>query len=260
MGTLEREDMKFYYYKITNIKNGRFYIGITINPHKRQLTHFNNLQKHIHPNYKMQADYDQYGKDNFVFDVIDTFEGTADAAYQKEYDLIQQYHATESYNILDGGHSNPVYNEQCLAKLKAAHQKKYDNILQYSFDGKAFTQIQQFGSIRDAARETGCDFRAIQNALKTGQSHHGFYWVKQHDKDHWLQVFLSRFQCCVAKINEEDGTIEDTALTIREFAEKYQTTYWRIYGSICQNNRCERRYKFIRISAAQFAEINHLSL
>lgn len=28
--------MKFYYYKITNIKNGSFYIGITTDPKKRE--------------------------------------------------------------------------------------------------------------------------------------------------------------------------------------------------------------------------------
>lgn len=31
--------MKFYYYKITNIKNGRFYIGITTNPKEREHQH-----------------------------------------------------------------------------------------------------------------------------------------------------------------------------------------------------------------------------
>ena len=35
--------MKFYYYKITNIENGRFYIGITTNFEKRKKEHTNNL-------------------------------------------------------------------------------------------------------------------------------------------------------------------------------------------------------------------------
>ena len=56
------------------------------------------------------------------------------------------------------------------------------------------------------------------------------------------------------------GKIEDSALTLTEFAKKYNTTYNRIYSSIRQNNRCERKYKFIRITAEEFAEINNLSL
>ena len=54
--------------------------------------------------------------------------------------------------------------------------------------------------------------------------------------------------------------IEDTALTIKEFAERYNTTYNKIYHSLKRDDRCERKYKFIRITANQFAEINNLSL
>lgn len=114
--------------------------------------------------------------------------------------------------------------------------------------------------IRDAVRNTGADFRAIQNATKTGNAHHDYYWVKDGEQDRWLETFLKRFSLCVAKINEQTSEIEDTALTIREFAEKYNTTYQKIYASIIQNNRCERKYKFIRITAKQFAEINKISL
>lgn len=252
--------MKFYYYKISNIENGSFYIGITTNPAKREKQHFDNLKNNRHPNHKLQKDYDIYGEEKFVFEIIETFYGEKEQAYQKEYELIQKFQATNSYNILEGGRLNPVYSSQCLSKIKESHQNKYDNILQYSFDGKHFNFIQVFGSIRDAAKLTECDFRAIQKSLKNTQSHHGFYWIKESEKQEWLEKFLKRFKCCVAKINEETKEIEDTALTIHEFAEKYNTTYDRIYASLYQNNRCERKYKFIRITATQFAEINNLSL
>ena len=98
------------------------------------------------------------------------------------------------------------------------------------------------------------------HAIRTGNAHHNYYWVKDGEQDKWLETFLKRFNLCIAKVNEQTGEIEDTALTIREFAEKYNTTYQKIYASIIQNNRCERKYKFIRITAKQFAEINKLSL
>ena len=252
--------MKFYYYRITNIKNGRFYIGITTNFKKRQQQHFNKLQNHSHPNYKMQDDYDVYGAEAFQMTIIEEFDGTNDDAYFKEYELIQKYHATDSYNILEGGLLNPVYSPQVIEKLKKTHQNKYDDILQYKFNEKKFILVGQYAGIRDAVRQTGCDFRAIQNCLKTAQSHHDYYWVKASEKDKWFQTFLNRYRLCVAKINETTQEIEDTALTIKEFADKYNTTYDKIYASIRQNNRCERKYKFIRITANQFAEINQLSL
>lgn len=257
---IRRDKMRFYYYKITNIKNGSFYIGITTDYIKRKKQHFNKLKNHTHPNYKMQKDFDEYGEENFNFEIIEELEGTEEEGYEHEYSLIQEYKATEYYNILEGGKINPVYSPQVIKKLKETHQAKYDNILQYSFDGKHFTLINCYNGIREASRETGADFRAIQNVLKNTQSHHNFYWVKEHEKEEWLKNFLNRFTCCIAKINEETNEIEDTALTIQEFASKYNTTYQKIYASIRQNNRCERKYKFIRITAKQFAEINNLSL
>ena len=63
--------MKFYYYKITNIENGSFYIGITTDYEKRKKQHFNNLKNKTHPNYKIQKDFDLYGENAFVFEVIE---------------------------------------------------------------------------------------------------------------------------------------------------------------------------------------------
>lgn len=252
--------MRFYYYKITNIKNGSFYIGITTDIERRKKQHFTNLKNNSHPNYKMQKDYNIYGEENFTFKIIDEFEGTSDDAYFKEYQLIQSTKATASYNILEGGKVNPVYSPQVLERIKQAHQEKYDNILQYTFDGKQFELIAIHGSLRDAAKNTNSDFRAIQTCVNNTQSHHGYYWVKENNKKDWLLTFLNRHTFCVAKVNEKTNQIEDTALTIREFAEKYDTTYSKIYSSIRQNNRCERKYKFIRITANEFANINHLSL
>lgn len=252
--------MKFYYYQITNIKNGNFYIGITTDYIKREHQHFNQLEKNIHPNYKMQKDYNSFGREAFNFKIIEELEGSKEEGYAHEWELIQKFHATQFYNICEGGLINPVYCPQVVEKLKQTHQKKYDNILQYSFDGHNFHLVAVHNGIRDACRNTDCDFRGIQNAIKKSQAHHDFYWIKEHEKEEWLDRFLKRHTCCVAKINETTNQIEDTSLTIREFAEKYNTTYNRIYSSILQNNRCERKYKFIRITAEDFAKINNLSL
>lgn len=252
--------MKFYYYKITNTENGSFYIGITTDYEKRRKQHFYQLEKGTHQNYKMLKDYQQFGSTKFTFEIIDELEGSKEEGYEHEYQLIQQFEATKSYNILEGGKLNPVYSPQVVEKLKKTHQEKYADILQYTFDGKSFRLVARHKGIREAARNTGADFRAIQNSIKTGNAHHDYYWVKDGEQDNWLETFLKRFNLCVAKVNEQTSEIEDTALTIRAFAEKYNTTYQKIYASIIQNNRCERKYKFIRITAKQFAEINKISL
>ena len=45
--------MKFYYYKITNVENGSFYIGVTTDYIKREKQHFSQLESQKHLNYKM---------------------------------------------------------------------------------------------------------------------------------------------------------------------------------------------------------------
>ena len=213
--------MKFYYYKIENKINKKFYIGITTKPNDRKHQHFHQLEKGVHNNYKMQKDYNDYGAEAFSFEIIDELEGTKEEGYEHEHQLIQSSRATESYNICEGGLINPVYSPQVIEKLKKTHQEKYDNIFQYSFDGHHFHLIKVHNGIRDACRNTNSDFRGIQNAIKKAQKHHDFYWVKENEKKEWLERFLKRYTCCVAKVNEKTGEIEDSALTIREFADKY---------------------------------------
>ena len=62
--------MTFYYYKITNIENGSFYIGITKNPVNRKNQHFKQLKARKHPNYKIQKDYNIYGENDIQFEII----------------------------------------------------------------------------------------------------------------------------------------------------------------------------------------------
>ena len=158
--------MKFYYYRISNIENGSFYIGITTDINRRKKQHLYQLECNIHQNYKMQKDFNIYGKEKFTFEIIDELEGTEEEGYYHEYELIKKYQATRSYNILEGGKINPVYSPQVAKKLRKTHQSKYDNILQYSFDGKYFHLVNIHNGIRDAVKNTGADFRAIQACVK----------------------------------------------------------------------------------------------
>lgn len=57
-------------YKITNLANGKFYIGSASNLHKRKVSHFNALNGNYHKNVKLTRGFKKYGKDNFLFEVL----------------------------------------------------------------------------------------------------------------------------------------------------------------------------------------------
>ena len=61
-------------YKIECIVDGRFYIGASINAHKRHLEHFNDLRKRKHHNIFLQRAFDKYGEDSFTYKVLEEFQ------------------------------------------------------------------------------------------------------------------------------------------------------------------------------------------
>lgn len=59
-------------YRITNLRNGKFYIGSsTINVHQRWNDHKSQLKKGIHPNIHLQRSYNKHGFEAFKMDVLE---------------------------------------------------------------------------------------------------------------------------------------------------------------------------------------------
>lgn len=58
-------------YKISNLINKKIYIGSSCNLQKRKTSHFNNLLKNKHHSMYLQRAYNKYGKDSFIFEVIE---------------------------------------------------------------------------------------------------------------------------------------------------------------------------------------------
>lgn len=58
-------------YKITNLVNGKYYIGSAVNTKGRFATHISQLNSGKHGNKYLQKAWDKYGKENFKFEVIE---------------------------------------------------------------------------------------------------------------------------------------------------------------------------------------------
>src|SRR5260370_36049823 len=58
-------------YRIVCVRTGKFYIGSSTNLPTRRYNHFRVLQRNKHHNRHMQRAWNKYGKDAFVFEVLE---------------------------------------------------------------------------------------------------------------------------------------------------------------------------------------------
>lgn len=90
--------MNYCVYRITNLKNGRIYIGSTKDAQTRKAEHFGQLRSGKHCNGFLQSDFKIYGESAFIFEVIHDEFKTRQAMLLKEYQLILTYKG-QKYNI-----------------------------------------------------------------------------------------------------------------------------------------------------------------
>src|SRR5258708_6368380 len=92
---------KFYVYKITNLINGKIYVGMTGQTIiKRWKTHLKSTNKNL-PLYNSIRNY---GVNNFVIEQIEEFLSKEEAFY-REIKYIKEYNTKmpNGYNLTDGG-------------------------------------------------------------------------------------------------------------------------------------------------------------
>lgn len=90
-------------YMILNNVNGKIYIGLSKNLHKRKNDHFNLLKKNKHYNYHLQNAFNKYGQDSFSFLVLQYVENNLN---EWEKFWIKYFNSQKNgYNISMGGES-----------------------------------------------------------------------------------------------------------------------------------------------------------
>lgn len=110
-------------YKIENIKNGKIYIGQTVNYKRRIQHHINDLQNNKHFNKHLQSAYLKYGLDTFKFDLI--CECAKEELDNLEKFYISKYNSTDEdkgYNMMYGGQSYREFTQEVRDKMSKARK------------------------------------------------------------------------------------------------------------------------------------------
>ena len=112
-------------YKIKNIKNNKIYIGSSIDIQRRWKEHISDLQHNKHPNTHLQNSWNKYGKENFIFEILEKCD--SDCLLEKEQYYIDKYKVAESnngYNIAPRA-DKPFLSEYGKKRVKEVNSEKF---------------------------------------------------------------------------------------------------------------------------------------
>lgn len=107
-------------YKITNLVNGKFYIGSAVNVKNRFSTHVSELNSHTHDNRHLQRAWDKYGKDKFKFELIEEIK-EKELLLEREQFYIDNFNP--DYNIcrIAGNTAGRKFTEESKKKISENH-------------------------------------------------------------------------------------------------------------------------------------------
>lgn len=142
-------------YKIQNKHNGRIYIGSTENFKSRISRHFEDLKTGVHKNLYLSKDYNEFGEDAFICEMLEESEDTSLLNLERRY--IASVDPALLYNIdLEVTPVKVINNgrnkfTKAVSLVKLITKKKY------------FTESY----IKSLARPYRIPYRIIYNTLQT---------------------------------------------------------------------------------------------
>lgn len=208
--------MKSGIYIITNIINNKKYVGSSKNLSKRKIAHFLKLYNNNHPNIHLQASYNKYGKDVFIFNIIEHVEDITELVNREQYwiDILKpeynkrliansnlgsifsefaklnmskamtgegnnffgKSHSTESKEKMKLAKLGKKLSEDHKTKILLKHQKK---TFQYTLEG---LYVNEYVSLKETAEKNNFNYKYfIDQIKKNNGKFKNYYWLSNKE-------------------------------------------------------------------------------
>lgn len=191
-------------YRITNMANNKFYIGSALSFERRLWQHKYDLKRGVHKNPRLQAAWNKYGEEMFVFEVLEEIpEGEDQLAWENKY-LHVHVGQRDCYNI------NPdaelprlgvVLTAEAKANISAGRVGKHAGEEHYRYGQVLADDVRQKigavqrGKPKGPGRKVSEEGRAkIRANIEAGRSHK--HWV---GRTHTAEAKAKMSRAIVAK-------------------------------------------------------------
>jgi hypothetical protein len=169
-------------YKITNIKNKKFYIGSTNDLKRREKDHFRLLKSGESHCKILQNAFNKHGIENFTYEIVAYC--PIDFLFKLEQWFVDNF--DPEYNICKLDVSVPIglehkpYNDKeqykvlALKRLKENINFGWKSRIILKIDGNG-NIIKEYSSLKEYAKEHNCSIANVGKALKKGNRCKGFF-------------------------------------------------------------------------------------
>jgi predicted GIY-YIG superfamily endonuclease len=193
-------------YKITNIVNGKYYIGSAINIKNRWKSHKRLLKNNKHYNTHLQSAYNKYTECNFVYSIIEETDKIIEReqywidtliandnsiGYNKRIIATSNYGIKLSDSTKEKLRVSHIGNKQSDETKKKISEAQYKKVCQIDIDGN---HLNTFSSLQEAANYFGKQYTTtISGCLKRKiPTAFGFYWCYENELRNFKPVKLKR--------------------------------------------------------------------
>ena len=151
-------------YKITNVQNGKIYLGQSKNIRHRFLQHLSALKLNKHDNTHLQNAFNKYGVSSFMFEVLLNCEESDLRSHEKDLIyLAESYKPHIGYNKTMGGDGCQM-TQEVRDKISKAHKGR-----KHTEAFRRMRSVSAKGNKNSVGRKVSEETREKQSAAKRGK-------------------------------------------------------------------------------------------